>query len=392
VWFTILALNHPQPLNGNNMKSLFLTLFLAIGHLVHAQKDTVRVSVIMPFCSKEIRLNPASARTPIGNACREYYQGFELAMDSLETKDRIFRIGVYDSKNDSNVFKRILKKQDVINSNLIIGPVVSEAQLMMSSFSKKTGIPHISPLTTMTKSKVDDPNLIAMNPDLDNYADIFLEKLKADGELQGNIVVITGKGKNDKLIASRFQALKNKYPQFSFKSLEIGRYNEFKQHFQLGKTNHVIIDSDNEYLVGSVIRMLSDSNQFNDIHVYGNKKWLNFNAIPAPVWKRLQVTIICPIYADMGNAYTRNFFVAYKERYNTEPNEFALAGYDQGLLFLQNLAENEGRLNLDALKFQRKLSGGSYSIKPKPNGKGYQNMRLNFLMFDEEYNLVPVAY
>jgi len=396
----ISVLSHQQLLSGSKiLKSIkiFILLSLLGSNLFAADKkqyttDTIQVAVIMPFCSKELLNNPNSEKAILGNVCREYYQGLEIGLDSIRNLGIPVNVCIYDTKNDSNTFKQILKKNQVLNADIIFGPVVSEAQKMMANYSSQAKIYHVSPLLTMTKSKVEDPYLISVNPDLDNYADIFLEQLKINGEEKANIIILYGKGKNEKVISNRMLALKNKYPLYNIKSMELARYNEFKNYFSLGKSHHVLIDSDNEYLVNGALRMLSDSNQFTDIYVYGNKKWLNFKNINAQIWSRLNIKIITPNYMDSESPIGKQFIQQYFERYACEPNEFAVSGYDQVVYFLIHLAENNGEIVPDNFNNRQKLIGATFQIRKKPNGKGYQNSKLNMIGFDSEYRIINSGY
>jgi hypothetical protein len=170
--------------------------------------------------------------------------------------------------------------------------------------------------------------------------------------------------------------------------MEVARYNEFKNHFSLGKNHHIIIDSDNEYLVNGALRMLSDTNQFTDIYVYGNKKWLNFKNINAQLWLQLNTKIITPLYLDNESLLSKQFIEQYFERYACEPNEFAIAGFDQCLYFLLHLAENKGKVIPDNFNKKQKLVGGTYQIAKKANGSGYENTRLNMIGFDSDFRII----
>ncbi|MCG9880780.1 MAG: hypothetical protein MH472_09305, partial [Bacteroidia bacterium] len=47
--------------------------------------EKFQVSLIMPFCSAEILENPKHKNAAISKACRNYYEGFLLALDSFKT-------------------------------------------------------------------------------------------------------------------------------------------------------------------------------------------------------------------------------------------------------------------------------------------------------------------
>jgi hypothetical protein len=391
----ISALNPLQPLNGNNyLRSLCIAFVLAFQLFkVNAQqtaysKDTLNLAVLMPFCSKEILSNELSPKSALGNACRSYFEGLSLGLDSMSKNGIPIQVNVFDTKNDTVYFKQLLKKNEILNANLIIGPVVAIGQQLMENFSKQSKIYHVSPLLTLTKSKIEDPYLICMNPDLASYADIVLEQLKKEGHTNINLVVFSGKGKNDKIISSRINKIKNNYPDFQIQCLEIDKNINYKNYYNLDKTNLVWIDAENEFLVNSTLKLLADTSQFIDIHVIGNRKWLEYNAINFPLWKHLDVTILSPYFLSSDNKLTQDFIEKYKEMYNKEPDEYAIAGFDQALVLVDNMAKNEGHFNPIALKNRQVLVGSEYVIGPKPHNKGFQNNYLNQCKFNANFEWI----
>jgi hypothetical protein len=390
----ISALNRLQPLNGNKI-ILFFCLLIQFNGLIAQNstytKDTLQLAVLMPFCSKEILVDELSPKSALGNACRSYFEGFKLGLDSMSKNGIHLTVHVFDTKNDTNYFKQLLKKSEVLNANLIIGPVVAAGQQLMKTFSNEAHIYHVSPLLTLTKSKIEDPFLVCMNPDLESYADIFLKQLYLAGNTDINLVVYSGKGKNDKIISNRLNKIKSEYPGFSIQCLDIDKNSNYKNYYNLNKTNLVWIDSENEFQVNSTLKLLADTNQFIDVHVIGNKKWLEYNAINYPLWKHLDVTLLSPYFLALDTKITTNCIELYKEIYNKEPDEYAISGYDQALLLIDNLANNNGVFNPTKKQNNTVLVGSEYLIGPKPNNKGYQNNYLNQCKFDDAFNWINAS-
>ncbi|MDZ4668515.1 MAG: hypothetical protein SGJ00_11630 [bacterium] len=376
------------------MKTIrYLILFIAIlvaGKSVQAQnglKDLLnpkyQVSLIMPFCSEQLLQNPKHKNAAISNACRKYYEGFLLALDSFSTTDLPIEVRVYDTKRDSLTLKKILDKKDVLNSDLIIGPVLKEGNDMMVDYCKKSKIYHVSPVFTLTKSKIDNPYLISVYPDLSYYGDFILEDIKSNGETNANIMVLAGKEGNDKILANRIMDLKEKYPGYTFKSIEIGKYMELKDYYKFARPNHVIISSESEFMVGSALKMLSDTNQFMDIQVYGLRKWLEFKAPNIRQLEQLKVKIISPYYLDYTNEKCKLFIEKYRERFFTEPDEYAVTGYEQGIYFLSILIKNHGNLSDLRKEPKNQPLSNVYEFKQKIDGKGIQNNAINILFFED---------
>ncbi len=394
----ISAQNHPQRLNGNKLLIVFLSIFCLLSQIKEAcsqntsyTKDTLHLAVLMPFCSKEILADELSPKSALGNACRSYFEGLTIGLDSMSKNGIHIITHVFDTKNDTLYFKQLLKKNEVLNANLIIGPVVAVGQQIMKKFSDEAHIYHVSPLLTLTKSKIEDPYLICMNPDLESYADIYLKQCYQSGQTDINLVVFSGKGKNDKIIANRLNKIKSEYPSFSIQCLDIDKNIHYKNYYQLNKTNLVWIDSENEFQVNSTLKILADTTQFIDIQVIGTKKWLDYNANNYPLWKKLDVTLLSPYFLETTGKLTTQFIELFKEIYNREPDEYAVAGYDQAILLIDALAKNNGKFRVDQNKKNEALVGSEYLIGSKPHNKGYQNNYLNQCKFNEEFMWINAA-
>lgn len=346
-------------------------------------KTNYIISVVMPFCSKQILADPKTKNAALGNACRQYYEGFKLALDSINKADFSIEIRVFDSEGDSNVFKKILNKKEFQESNLVFGPVGTQNTERIREFCERFHVYNISPFLTLTKTKTNNAYLISAYPDLSYYGDFILDQIKSGGWNDANIVVFTGKDANEKVIGARMLALKNKYSGFSIKTMDINKYADYKYAYKPDRPNHVVIDSDNEFLVNSVIKFIADTNQFNDFITYGSIKWFDFKSFNLALWQQVNLNIICPVYIDYNDPKVKSFIERYREHYYTEPAEFALNGYEQGTYFINYLLTNNGNMDKITEQIRVKPLCNWFKISPKAEGKGYQNTRLNMLYFEE---------
>lgn len=340
------------------------------------------VSLIMPFCSKQILDDPKTKNAAIGNACRQYYEGFLMALDSFKYADIPIEIRVYDTKRDSIVFSKILAKKEVVKADLIIGPVLKEGNNMMVDFCAKNNKYHVSPFLTLTKSKIDNPFLISAYPDLSYYGDFILENIKIIGDENANIIVVVGKESHDKVLANRILSLKKTYPNFTIKSIEISKYTDLKDQYKLTKPNHIVIASENEFLVGTTLKYLNDSNQFLNLNIYGTRKWVDFKTLNIGLYEQLNVKIISPFFVNFKEPPSLLFNEKYRERYFTDPEEYAVIGYEQGLYFLSVLIKNNGNLSAIISEPINKPLSNSYLYRLKPDGGSIQNSNLNILYFE----------
>ncbi len=398
----ISAVNLRLLLNGNNFENmlkkdlqylLFFVLLIGVQTALFAQKPVTsglaeknpnKIAVIMPFCSKQILADPNHKNAALGNACREYYQGLLMAMDSFKKSPNPIELTIYDTQGDSNVFRQILNKKEFQENTLLFGPVVRDAHPIMKAYCEKFEVYYISPFLTLTKSKIDNPYLISAYPDLGYYADFILNHIRTGGFEDENVVVFTNKSANEKIIADRMLALQKKYSDFNLKILDITKYAEYSSLFLLGKANYVIIDCDNEFLVNNTLRFLSDPTKFQGLTVYGSKKWLDFKSFNLTVWEQINVNLVNPFYVDYNNPKVKSFIASYKKHYYTEPSEYAFHGYEQGIFFINAYILYSGRMDCLLEQKPEKILCNWFKISRKDNSKGMQNTKLNLLYFDND--------
>ncbi len=382
----ILAVNHQPPLNGNkqmNKLLLYLSLLLLTTQ-IKAQTDSnyIEISLILPFSAKSVYENPKDKNAGVSEACRQYFEGFTLAIDSLEKAGIPVSLSVYDTRLDTFFFKKILEKKEVQNSDLVFGPVMPNGTQMMKDFAQKNQVFHISPLMTLTKTSINDSFLISAYPDLRYYANFILEAIKKQDSMHANIVVLSDKKTNDIIFSKQFSTLKSKYKSFTIKNLDIAKYLDYSLHYKLGAQNHVVIACENEFLVNNVIKHLGDSTQFLNINCWTTRKILEFKAINLSQWEAIHLNIITPFFIDYSDTLVRAFSEKYRERYYTEPSEFAVNGFEQAVYFISAYHELHGDFSkLKELKPRRALSN-YFEVKPKEELLSQQNVGLNQLIIE----------
>ncbi len=380
-----------------NLNSKFIACVLCLIcflPLLHAQKPAKAeapkeikpkyvISVVMPFCSKQIQADPNSKNAALGSASRQYYEGFKMALDSFNKSEVPIEVRVFDSQSDTNVFRQIVAKKEFQESNLVFGPVSVQNNVRLKEFCEKYKVYDISPFLTLSKTVTDNPYKISAYPDLKYYGDFILNQIKSAGWNDANVVVLTGKESNEKIIGARMLAIKNNYSGFSIKTLDISKYAEYRTLYKLDRPNHIIIDSDNEFLVSTVIKHLSDTNQFTDLYVYGSKNWFDFKIFNLPAWQQLNLNVVTPVFIDYDDPKVKNFIERYRERYFTEPSEFAINGFEQCTFFIGYFVANKG--NMEKITEMNKIKPLSnwFKIDKKVEAMGYQNNRLNILYFED---------
>ncbi|MES2558922.1 MAG: hypothetical protein V4590_04240 [Bacteroidota bacterium] len=368
------------------MHKIYSVAFICLGLLsfsmVHAQKHN-NIVVLMPFCSKQILANPNHSNGRLGTLSREYYQGAMIAADSLERASIHVNVSVFDTENDSMVLVAILKKTALKEADLILGPVLQGGNKVMADFVKGKDTYHVSPLMTLSKTKLTDPNFICPNPDLTFYAKYILQYIRSERKDSAQIIVVSDKSGLDKTISAAIKqwALQNKTVKIKFIDFVKG----MNMESSLSKTlpNHIIIPSSHENTVNAALKSIKDTALFSGVNVYGFPQWLEFKNPDYLRWQHTNVLIATPFYVDYTRDDVKVFIAAYRERFYTEPTEAAFKGYDQFLFFAQHFQMDGKKLMSKAEGNPQQMLHTVFDFKKQEDKRGYQNAHLNIIGIEE---------
>jgi len=363
---------------------VFLLSFIAIIGLAQ-NKKAINVSLLLPFCSQQILDNPNHQNAELGNVCREYYQGALIALDSFENAKCKVRLCVFDTENDSLKTTTITQKTSFKESELIIGPVKPGGNQVVGAFSKKEKVFHVSPLMTLSKTKLNDPFWISANPDLPSYGGILLSQILLK-DSQPNIIVIADKSTFGKGLAAGFKNLDKKGA--TVKVLEYMPTLNVQTYINPNTNNHLVIASNSESIVQFCLRNIKDTIAINGLHTYGFMQWFDFKNVDYPLYMRCNTHFISPFFVDYEHEFVKSFIKKYREKYNTDPTESAFKGYDQFLFFTNQVALYGKNFVAETSKNKSEGLTTRFVIRLQPEG-WYQNIHLFILALkDNKLKLV----
>ena len=360
---------------------IFAFIFTIAAFQLSAQnKKANNVSLLLPFCSKQILANPNYKDAELGNICREYYQGALIAIDSLELAGVKLILNVFDTENDSLTMLRIMQNVAFKESELFLGPVRQGGNQVLSQFCKKNEIYHVSPLMTFSKIKMDDPYWISANPDLPVYAGIILKQILSV-DTAANIIVVYDKSIVGKSLGQAFKTFASN-KKLRLRVLEYNPALDLKLYTSNLYANHIVVAAIQESAVNGTLRNMGDTSTTYKLTTYGLMQWFDFKNVDYNLYQRCNLSVFSPFYAEYTRDEVKQFVVKYRERFSTEPTEAAIKGYDQMLLFTFALNQN-GKKFMDKLVDKNiPALGTSFNFIKYKESSSYQTGFLNLLKLD----------
>ncbi|MBA2422289.1 MAG: hypothetical protein H0V61_03600, partial [Chitinophagales bacterium] len=112
---------------------------------VSFKKDEYTIALLLPFESNKVYISDLAKETSYyfpqeTQLAVEYYQGAMMALDSLQKMGLKSKVFVYDVGLDTIAFKNVLRKPEMKNTDLLIGPVSNRSLKIASQFSLKNKV------------------------------------------------------------------------------------------------------------------------------------------------------------------------------------------------------------------------------------------------------------
>jgi len=269
----------------------------------------------------------------------QFYEGFLMAVDSLHRLGYPVQLKVLDTENRPWKVQQLIKQGKLDGSDLIIGPYYSKEFKEVAEYGRMNCIPVVSPTIQGTTIIADNPYVFKLMPS----DEVMVQNIGAylsGSDSTSNMVLHYGAADEQTMLWKFRQGLGSKGKAPSFPAHDIVKAGRDSVHFKLSpsKRNDVVILSNNEVKLSSLVRRLADWSDKSYVVAYVPNSWDKFKNIDIDLYARLRVHMPRPFFVDFSDMETQQFVLKFRQKFKTEPNTFAFRGYDLGMHFIQNLA------------------------------------------------------
>ena len=371
------------------------------------KKEVYNVGVFLPF--KLDQFDQALLKCPPVGDCKpfiptvravEFYQGAEMAVDSMKQAGLSVNMFVYDTKGDTATLRNLLAKDEVKGLDLIFGPLSPSTQKLAAEFALTNQIQFISPINSTNKILFKNPYVTKAVASIPTQMKAIAEYV-ADSFATENIIVFANKDANDqnyfaKVFEKRFNELTS---DFSFKYRDtlvvLNKAADLKNmypYMNMTGVNVLIVPSRN---LGYVSSFLTDLNKVKNDQgmkdasfiVFGVEDWQKFQQLDYKYINDFNVHLSSSRYLDYKADRTVDFIRSFRNEYKNDPGAYSFMGFDvmmqhlAGLLhFGKGFASRLNYIQLDHLHT-------AFEYVTVGQGSGYENQRV-FVLAYEDYKLI----
>jgi LysM repeat protein len=329
----------------------------------------------------------------------EFYNGFKMALDSISTDSCQFKIYVYDTKGDDSLrTQNLLLKPEMLEHDLIIGPLYANNFKRVAEFAKANKIPIVTPVKQSNKLLLGNPFIFKAIPSKSTTL-LPICKLVADSFKTENVMAIEYENSKEKSLVDLFvksynsELLKSDDTTIysAVKVLKINKnINDVVSSLKLDQNNVIFVPASDQTFTTNLFNLLSTTlNKSNyktcKVTLIGMEEWMNYENIDLEYFQRLSVHFCATKFIDYNDSLTTIFAKKYVENTNTYPSKNTFLGFDIGYYF------GDGFINEGTVFSKSRIeenSGRSINLNFFKTGieSGFENQNSYLLRF-EDYEL-----
>ena len=430
--------------------NIAICLFLLASMEVKAQ-DTCRVALMVPLYLEQVDETFVDAEPSNDLLKNEpfkflqFYEGFMIAADSaVSSRCMNLDLRVYDVDNTVSKADSALVDPWLASADLIVGPFYIKPFEVVKNFAVENNIPIVNPITPRSNIVDNHPNVIKVKPSMEGQL-APLDSILKRYYHANNVFIIRKNKDSDTTIVNKINEIAlrnidsctyvpNKHIVKTIKSYH-KKWKYLKIDFQASDylTDNISLDvnilsqniDDSTAFFNRVININYERDSLNFVKnyassmrnnlfiVYGNDKVFaneivnkvtklieNYpvTVIMLPEWSKFEglfndnLMKIHAIYFDEGyidyqGIRVQSFICKFRNKYGTEPMDYAYQGFDIGWYFLNGL-NTFGEQMLDYLPYYNiPLLHTQFRFQEMSEGSGLENTFWNVYQF-KGYNKV----
>jgi ABC-type branched-subunit amino acid transport system substrate-binding protein/LysM repeat protein len=304
-----------------------------------SMKNTYNIALLIPLYLSEVAqmdIDPDPDATAQENRPLQFvqfYEGFRMALDSLEETGVSLKVTVYDAERDTLKTLKLLQDPELRKMDLIIGMMYHRNFQLVADFAEKNNIPIVNPISERDLILEGNKKVFKVRPSLKTQFSELIRYLETNFK-DSNIVVISDNQRMNKTTASNIMtAMEDKKADVHLAD----GYGEVLSLLSKNKGNIIVLISDNKSYVLDVVTKLNEHRNEFGVTLLGLPRWDRFDDIEADYLVNLKTHVMAPYFVDYDDPGVKKFVSMYQDRYLTDPDLLAFQGFDITFYFVTAL-------------------------------------------------------
>ncbi|WP_343701334.1 ABC transporter substrate-binding protein [Chitinophaga sp.] len=284
----------------------------------------------------------------------EFYEGVQLALDSLQTQGAQLNVQVFDNKSRNTDVASLIRTHRLDNTDLIIGAVSTPELKPLSDFAKQKEINLVSATYPNDGGITDNPFLLISNSTLRSHVEAIHDYAQK-GFANKNILVVRRASSFEASIANSIKAAHDRL-NYDKKSRvreviwsDATTDQQLTQYLLADRPNLLIITALDEAGAKTILRKLAPHRGTYPMHVFGMPTW-DVMKFKEPEFAGITMYYSSPYYNDKTDLYSRYITDHFRRVYKSRPSDMAFKGFELTYYFVKLLTQDGVYFNKDLNK------------------------------------------
>jgi ABC-type branched-subunit amino acid transport system substrate-binding protein len=325
------------------MKKLVPVFFALIlmGQSVMAQTDSVRVYKIGLFlplyldsafdASGNYKLGKGFPKQSISGL--EFYEGAELALDSLQKEGAEIDFHVFDIRSGGTTINKVAGSGIFDSLDLIIGSVSGTEYLQLAGIAQQKNIPFVSATYPNDGGVTANPNVVIVNSKLNTHIQsLYNYMIRNFGT--NKLVWFRRKNAADDRIADIFKQLNGSKSGgvLSFQTVILPDYfslNDIAKSLDSVRNNVIIAGSlDETFGRNLAVACLGLTAKNYQINLVGMPTWEGIKDLAKTEFKPLPIIYSTTFFNSLTDKWSTSFESNYRKKTYSRPSDMAYRGFE----------------------------------------------------------------
>jgi len=359
--------------------------------------ETKNLAIMLPFRLDRVDMDSIQevkemlrSGEGITNISLDFHTGVLMALDSAKQLGISTKLDVFDTKARSSVVTELLKDRDFSNYDAVIGPFLSNNFDRAAALLRSDNVPMVSPVTEASNLY---NNVFQTIPTNELKRKRIVEFVKQLDTIPSQILIIADQNHRieSNLLMQEFSESKQIFSRVDEETGKDQFYilvEDIEEEFRDG-LNLVFIESNNEGFISNVSSMLSGYIGF-DEELEIEREIILLTSDKNSAFDRENVSNVTlsklrfhypsanrPIEENSRNSFVK----AYKNKFYTTPNRYAIRGFDLTMDVLLRLATADDLYDASSNDIETEYVENKFRYGKKMFG-GYYNEAMYIVKFD----------
>ena len=262
----------------------------------------------------------------------EFYEGIQLAIDSLQKEGVALDVHIYDTRSSKSPVFSVINSVQFSDIDLMIGHVNANEAKILADAAAVRNIPFINATYPNDAGITNNPNFILLNSTLFTHCTAMYKFLQKNFAL-APIVLFRKKGQQEDRLKNYFETIGKSTASVPLKIKYVTLEDEFtgedlKSNLDANTTNICIAGSLDINFGERLTQQLSALYEAFPAIIFAMPTWWDVANFTKPEYKSVEVYFSTPFYLPPTNKLASAILQDYKTRFYSRPTDMVFRGYE----------------------------------------------------------------